>query len=437
MPGAHPPVPLVANVAAMSDGREQRVPGRDGNRFWARVGAVLGGTAAAQAIPLVGALLIARLYAPEAFGQFAVWLGLVQLAAVAATGRYEHALALEPDGAPRRTAALATLAVVGGSALLLLAASGVLAAAGVLPSTPPALLWSFAPAAAAVAASQVWQSWAAAEGRLRALATIRVATAAGVTGAQILAGTIWPSATALAAAQLAGLLFGLAVCWHVMPLAGRAAAAAPARAGMAAFWRARRRFPLLSLPADGINTAAAQLPLLIVGSRFGAEVAGCLALTLRVLAAPVGLLGAAVLDVFRRDSAAAYRERGECRAEFDRTFRVLAAGAAAVALVLAALAEPLFVLAFGERWRLAGTMALWLMPLFALRFVASPLSYLFYVAGKQHVDLVWQLVLLGMTLGTLWLPASARGALLAYSAGYCAMYAVYLVMSYRYSRGRA
>jgi O-antigen/teichoic acid export membrane protein len=94
------------------------------------------------------------------------------------------------------------------------------------------------------------------------------------------------------------------------------------------------------------------------------------------------------------------------------------------------------VAAFGERWRLAGTMALWLLPLFALRFVASPLSYLFYVAGKQHVDLVWQGLLLVMTLATLWTPTNARGALMAYSASYSAMYCVYLFLSYRYSRGR-
>ncbi len=100
-----------------------------------------------------------------------------------------------------------------------------------------------------------------------------------------------------------------------------------------------------------------------------------------------------------------------------RRFPQLSLGSAAVALVLAASAEPLFALAFGERWRLAGTMALWLLPLFALRFVASPLIYLFYVAGKQHVDLVWQGLLLAISLAALWVPAHARGALLAYSAG--------------------
>lgn len=405
--------------------------GRD--RFWTRVGAVLTGTAVAQAIPILGSLVLARLYAPAAFGFFAAWLGMAQLAAVAATGRYDNALALQGDGEPRRTAAIATLVVVAGAGALLFVASLLVLAAGGIGGVPPALLLLFAPTAMAMAASQVAQAWAAGDGQLGALSGMRVAQAAAVTGAQIAAGALWPNAEALAAAQLVGLLLGLTWALRAMPLGG---AAWPSRADMCDFWRERRRFPLLSLPADGINTAAAQLPLLIVGSRFGAEAAGCLALTLRVLAAPVGLLGSAVLDVFKRDSAAVFRERGECRAIFDRTFRVLATGSGLVALALAVTAEPLFAAAFGERWRLAGTMALWLLPLFALRFVASPLSYLFYVAGKQHVDLVWQALLLAMTLATLLAPADARGALIAYSAGYSAMYGVYLFLSFRYSRGR-
>jgi O-antigen/teichoic acid export membrane protein len=407
-----------------------------GHRFWRSVSAVLAGTALAQAIPLIGSLWIARLYVPTEFGVFATWLGVAHLAAVAVTGRFEAALALEFDGGPRRVAVLATLATVAAAGVVLALGVASLALWGDWPAVPGALWWLLVPTALAIATAQTWQSWAAAEGRVPELSRMRVAQAAAITGAQILVGCWLPSAAALAAAQALGLALGLCAAWHWMPLNQPALpTAAELRVGMRAFWTSRRRFPLLSLPADGINAAAAQLPLLIVGSRFGAEVAGYLALTLRVLAAPVGLLGSAVLDVFRRRSAASWRERGHCRDDFLQTFKGLSLGSLAVATVLAFGAEPLFVLAFGERWRAAGTMALWLLPLFALRFVASPLSYLFYVAGKQHVDLLWQCGLLAMTLATLLLPAGYREALIAYSMGYCAMYGVYLGLCYRYSLG--
>ena len=92
-------------------------------------------------------------------------------------------------------------------------------------------------------------------------------------------------------------------------------------------------------------------------------------------------------------------------------------------------------LAFGEVWRGAGTIAVWLLPLFALRFIASPLSYMVYIAGKQHVDLFWQVALLCMTIASLTLFTDHKHALLVYSAGYSLLYVIYLVMSYRFSLG--
>lgn len=405
-----------------------------GAGFWRSVLVVLTGSAAAQAIPLLGSLVIARLFSPAEFGQFATWLGVVALGAVAITGRYEMALAIERDGAPRRAAARATLLVVLGGGTLLTVVSVLVGQLGFAGDIPTPLLWSIGPAAAVVAASQTWQSWAAADGNYRDLGIIRIVQAGAITGAQILAGLLDAPAHGLALAHLVGAAAGALLASRRLPLVGGSTAPEVAPSAMD-FLRRQRRFPLLALPADSVNTAAAQLPLVIVAHRFGADAAGLLALTLRIVGAPIGLLGASVLDVFRRRSAASYAERGECRVEYVDTFRLLAVGSGIVAVALALAAEPAFALAFGETWRASGTMAAWLMPMFALRFVASPLSYMFYVAGRQHLDLLWQLALLATTVASLWLPHSPERAIQAYGAGYAALYCIYLAMSYRLSKG--
>lgn len=115
--------------------------------------------------------------------------------------------------------------------------------------------------------------------------------------------------------------------------------------------------------------------------------------------------------------------------------KLLALIAVITTVVILMFGESLFVLAFGAPWRDAGTIAIWLMPMFALRFIASPLSYLFYVANKQHIDLLWQFGLLAMTLQTLLLFETEAATLQAYNAGYSAMYLIYLVLSYRFSGG--
>jgi hypothetical protein len=73
--------------------------------------------------------------------------------------------------------------------------------------------------------------------------------------------------------------------------------------------------------------------------------------------------------------------------------------------------------------------------MFTLRFVASPLSYVFYVANKQHIDLIWQCCLLIMTIATLTLANSGHNALFIYSAGYSMLYLIYIALSYHFSKG--
>src|SRR3546814_11584213 len=72
--------------------------------FWKNTASVLSGTLVAQAIPLVGTLIVARLFAPADFGVFAAWLAIVNVLSVVLTARFESSLAVVPDGAPRAIA---------------------------------------------------------------------------------------------------------------------------------------------------------------------------------------------------------------------------------------------------------------------------------------------------------------------------------------------
>ena len=115
-------------------------------KYWSSVGAVLSGMAIAQAIPVLGSLVIARLYAPSDFGAFSAWLGLVLFCAVVLTGRFETTLAIVEDGEPRKVAVLATLTTSFLSCAVLSVV--VLAAYFLLPSLhgiAPALLMVFVP----------------------------------------------------------------------------------------------------------------------------------------------------------------------------------------------------------------------------------------------------------------------------------------------------
>ncbi|MYM92122.1 oligosaccharide flippase family protein, partial [Rugamonas sp. FT82W] len=196
-----------------------------------------------------------------------------------------------------------------------------------------------------------------------------------------------------------------------------------------AFWR-------YALPSNMLNAAIGPLPLLLIGARHGALAAGLFALTQRVLAAPVSLLAASVQEVFKRESVRQYQNSGDCRPAWRHAARVLLLLGLLPSLLLLLAAPPLFAFAFGAPWRAAGELAQILAPLYFLNFVASPLSYVFFVAGRQKIELAWQLALFALTLAVFAAPLTLHQSVAAYAAGYSLLYLVYLHMSYRYALDR-
>lgn len=403
--------------------------------FWKNAASVMSGTLVAQAIPLVGTLIVARLFAPAAFGLFAAWLAIVMVLSVILTARFESSLAVVPDGEARDIAFFTTVSTTfllsGLAAVIVLVIA--LATPDFFGGMSLMLKALLVPAAFAYALAQSWESFAAAEGAYRRLSMLRIVQASIVLGIQIGVGLLQPSAEGLALAMALGTGLTLLLSARFFPL--RLPLVGRRRSSIVEFWKRQRKFPMFALPADTINTVSTQLPVLIVASRFGAEFAGYLAMTMRLLGAPVSLLGRSVLDVFKRYASESFRQRGECRAEYLQTLRALAILAVAFCAAMLLFGETAFAMILGEKWEIAGVVAMWMLPLYSLRFIASPLSYTFYIVDKQHVDLVWQVGLLAMTVAALSSASTPDVALKTYSYGYSALYLIYIYLSYRCSLG--
>ncbi|MDQ8177296.1 MAG: hypothetical protein P3A58_08070 [Gemmatimonadota bacterium] len=404
------------------------------DRYWTHVIEVLTGQVAAQLIPVLVSLAIARLFSPDAFGVFAKWLSVAMLISVVLSGRLEAALPLDASG-PLRIDTLRAIITL----ILLLSIVSFLtlgAAVSFQPqsfSSPRSMLVLLVPAAALIALGQSWQGYAAAEGAFKRLGLMRITLAAFIASGHLIAGYVQPNGLGMAIGQVAGLAIAVPVCAMLVPAKGLVSEWQFSRVWAA--WLRHRRFVLFSLPAITLSSLTAQLPVIAVSERFGAAAAGHLAMSMKALGAPIGLLGRAVLDVFKRQAAESFRVRGECKREYLQTFWVLLSVSAFCALVAVFILEGAFAIAFGEPWRIAGGMAVLLIPMFAMRFIASPLSYMAYIAEKQHVDLWWQVALLISVGLCLYLAPSVRVTLIAYSAAYTGMYTFYLALSYRFSLG--
>ncbi|VVN25176.1 MULTISPECIES: lipopolysaccharide biosynthesis protein [Pseudomonas] len=406
--------------------------------FFSRIMRVLLGTLGAQLITIGVMLLLVRLYSPGEIGGFSVWLSAATIISVLLTGRYE--LALFSTGQKSEFYAVIKL-VIFLVLTLSIAVIGLLLVVPYATSSLPAEISRYWLALAAVAAglgiNKLLLSVLTYQQAFNKLGLARISLAACIAVSQVAAGYLLEGEQGLIYGQTLGVLIAtsLAAFWVGKVLLGRSLGAS--LVDVAAVARSYSNFPKYSLPADLINTVSSQLPVILLASKFGGEIAGWFALTLRMMGAPISLLAASVLDVFKEQAAREYRDSGNCRKLFLSTFKVLALLALPPFIIIGLFAEPAFALIFGAEWTESGRYAVLLIPLFYMRFVVSPLSYTIYIAQRQNLDLLWQLVLLAMTVACFMLPATVESVLTFYAAGYAFMYFVYFWMSFHCAKGEA
>jgi len=445
--------------------------------FWKHLLTVMSGSMAAQALPILAAPLITRLCTPAQMGAFSVWFGVVAIAAVVATLRMENAMIFDQ----RRQRQHLCFSVVAWSAswlALLMTAAAILIKMCCLTGMSWLGALTLGMAAWLTATMQTTLAYAASHNAFGPAAKARIVAAGGIALAQLAILSVGVGSGALMAGHLVGLAMGLVAARILLkpPLGRRGGARPPGRklrqalAGL--HWRTwregmrdkalacacrlsrhgvsallpsrtQRAFLLthralwnFTLPANLLNTGVGQLPLLIIGARHGAMAAGLFALTQRVLAAPISLLAASVHEVFKRESVRQFQDTGNCRPAYLHALRVLLLLGFVPSLILLLASPALFAFAFGEAWRGAGELAQILAPLYFLNFLASPLSYVFFVAGRQKIELVWQIALFVMTVSVFAAPLTLKQNVLAYTIGYSLLYLLYLRMSYRYSVNR-
>ncbi len=405
--------------------------------YWKHVLTVLGGALGAQALPLLASPLITRMCTPAEMGAFSVWLGMVAVAAIAATLRLEAAMILD-HGLDDQRVCFGVVAYAAAVVAVLVTLGALVAHALGLPITAH-LSWlallSIGPATWVTAYMQTTLAYATSKCAFGKAATAKVWGAGSIALGQVgllLAGV---GGVALLGGQLIGLAAGLFAAtillrpprpylqWLPGPSSRR-------------YLRKHQAFWRFSLPSNLLNALVGQLPLFMIGLRHGALAAGLFALTQRVLSAPVALLAASVLEVFKRQSVHDFQAHGNCRDAYRYTFKTLAVLGIGPSLVLLLFSPQLFAWVFGENWRAAGELAQILAPLYFLNFIASPLSYVFFVTGRQKLDLVWQVALFAMTLTVFLLPGTLEQSVAWYAIGYSMLYLVYLRMSYACSQNR-
>lgn len=199
-----------------------------------------------------------------------------------------------------------------------------------------------------------------------------------------------------------------------------------------------KNFPLYSLPSEFVNRLTNQMPVFMLSIYVGPGVVGIYNLCVRMLGLPVQLIGGAVGEVFKQKASQDFNETGSFNNIFIKTFKSLLVISVVPLFVIIIFGPDLFSLIFGNEWREAGVFAQILIFMFMLKLIISPLTYAYIIGNKLKEDMLLHIYMLVSMVLVFFLGFRLTENYLlvlgVYSLNYILVYLFYLKRSIHFSK---
>ncbi len=402
---------------------------------------LLSASGISQLLPLLATPILTRLYSPDDYGQFAIFMFMSSFLLILSTGRYEQGI-IEPKSEKEATR-LFFVSVIN-CFIFMLISSALLV-----------FIWSWRKTIFAIdydvemisllgiytvlsgvnlSLSQLYIR----RGQFKVLASTRVLYAAITVSSQILYSYFYIFNYGMIYGVCSGLLVSIVYALYL----SRKKSSFQCGINFYVFKEVLikfRRYPLYILPSHLLNNAASQVPVSVIGSVYGSAALGHYSLVNRILRAPSGMMASAFGEVFKKEASEEYRKKGQCHNLYLKYIKWLSLLSILPFLVIFFFGEILFGVVFGEEWQVAGTYASVLSPIFYFQFISSPLSSLFIISKNQRLDLIWQCIFIILVISSLtfsvYLNFDILYTLMAISTASSTAYILNIIMSFMISKG--
>ncbi len=403
------------------------------SNFMRSVGVLVGGTAVAQLLAVLSLPVITRLYTPADFSVLAVFASTFGIISVVACLRLEIAIPMpesDEEGANLLALSLCSCTAVAAlSALAVWCFSDQIVSLFGQPGLRP-YLWLLPLGIWLNSAGTATAFWVIRKKRFATIATTRITQAVGGAGVQL--GFGWfagPGPFGLLLGQVINSGAGLFGMGHGALKVDSSALRSISRLGMRRAFLKYDRFPKYSALEAFADSAATQLPVIIIAAVTVGPEAGYLLLATRAMGIPLALIGGAVSQVYL--SRAPDEMRAGRLARFTaQTIGGLAKSGVGPLVFIGIVSPALFPLVFGPGWQRAGELVSWMTPWFILQLLSSPVSMTLHITGKQRIALNLQLfgflLRVGAMCAAVWL--AQEYIVEAYAVSGLIFYLVYLLV---------
>ena len=389
------------------DTKESEKPNKPRSSFIRSVGVLVGGTALAHGITALALPILSRLYTPTDFSALAVYTSLVSIISVAACLRFDVAVSIpsrDTDAANLLALALAAALVVSFSVAVPVLLAPDRIAAWVKQAALESYLWLLPVGIMLAASYSALQGWLVRRKEFGQIARSRVAQSVAATGTQLGMGAAGIGAFGLLLGYAMNTGAACIVLGYRVIRYERQTIRSITWSGMRAMFTEYHRFPKYSTLEALSNSAAIQVPIIMIAALAVGPEAGYLSMAMYVMQAPMALVGTAIGQVYLSRAPDEHRSGrlGKFTAE---VFGGLLKAGLGPLLFVGILSPAIFSFAFGEEWRRAGYLVAWMTPWFIMQFLASPISMALHISGHQRTAMSLQYFSLIVRVAAVWVAA--------------------------------
>jgi lipopolysaccharide exporter len=378
------------------------------SEFIVNTGTLIGGTSIAQVLPLVFAPVISRLFGPEDFSVYGVFIAIYSIAGSVITLRYDAAIMLpDCDKRAKNIVALCLTNAVVLSTLVFVLLLFFKTTVAELLSNPNHTSWLLLVPLAALllAINNVLITWFNRTKKYKTISTNRIVRNALLTGSNVGLGALKTGHLGLISSQI--ISDGIASAYYLFIFYRDALLKEVRFRVKDLFIEAReyRNFPKFILPATFVDNLSAQMPILLIATLYSQALSGSYFFAWRILAIPVSIIGAAYAQTFYQKFVSSIHQLKYRDAQIflKKSWILLASIILIPGIVVILWGVPLFTFLFGQEWSESGSIASVLMIFVLFAFVSSPTSTTYIALGMQKYNLYFSITVLTYRFSALYI----------------------------------